>query len=155
MSQISNYYTLRVPSVPSPDRTEWHGDLIGPFSVLTHGNFKTIGEAIAWAREKLNGCPYQIMLVTENGWIDALAPMKLFKVTLWFSALDARRYRINHRAKVVVSALDERDACNRGWEAISTQYEKHEPMLWPDGRLAPSAEEAGDVVIVESSLGVL
>jgi len=55
------YYTIVVPYVPPPFRTEWHPDRpTGPFATLVRGAFKTEGEAIAWAREHLGGTPYSI-----------------------------------------------------------------------------------------------
>jgi hypothetical protein len=45
---------------------------VGPFSTLTRGVFKTHGEAIAWARENLNGTPYTIKL--EGGPDSGAAP---------------------------------------------------------------------------------
>ena len=62
------YFTILVPFVGRKHRTEWHPtDDTGPFSTLTRGNFKSIDDAIAWGQAKLNGTPYTIALVDEEG----------------------------------------------------------------------------------------
>lgn len=58
------YYTVVVPWVPHAWRTEWHPtEDVGPLSTITRGAFATIGDAIEWGRENLNGCPYYIRLI--------------------------------------------------------------------------------------------
>lgn len=56
------YYTIIVPFVPREFRTEWHPIT---FSTLQRGAFDSIGDAIRWARENLNGTPYTIKLIQE------------------------------------------------------------------------------------------
>lgn len=67
------YFTVAIPFAPHEFRTPFHPDTdVGPFSTLTRGVFKTRAEAIAWARENLNGTPYTIKL--EGGPDNGAAP---------------------------------------------------------------------------------
>lgn len=60
-------FTILVPFVPHEFRTEWHPtEDVGPFAVLNRGAFGTIGEAITWAREHLNGTPYSIRPIEDD-----------------------------------------------------------------------------------------
>jgi hypothetical protein len=62
------YFTILVPFVPYKLATEWHPtESTGAFKVLTRGNFKTIEDAIAWGKAKLEGTPYSIALVDADG----------------------------------------------------------------------------------------
>lgn len=65
------YWTVIIPHVLSEFRTEWHpseahsgSDL---FRVLSRGAFETEREAIVWAREHLNGTPYNVRYMTGEG----------------------------------------------------------------------------------------
>lgn len=58
---MAKNYTVLIPYVPAPYRTQWHPTTAsGPFSRLTRGSFETVGEAIEWARKNLDGTPYEI-----------------------------------------------------------------------------------------------
>ena len=60
------YFTLIIPFVPPPFRTEWHPTIDnGPFSSLSRGAFPSISAAIAWAIN-LNGTPYSIRFVPSE-----------------------------------------------------------------------------------------
>lgn len=66
--KMKPYYTLLVPFVPYKLATEWHPtEDTGPFKVLSRGNFKTVEDAIAWGKEKLDGTPYSVHYVDEDG----------------------------------------------------------------------------------------
>lgn len=59
-----SYYTVVVPWVPRHLATHWHPDTdVGGLSVLTRGAFGTMSDAILWAREHLNGCPYSVRFI--------------------------------------------------------------------------------------------
>lgn len=65
------YYTIKIPFVPPAFHTEWHPtEDSGPFKVLQRGAFPTIGAAITWARQNLEGTPYTIEAVAD---VDAQA----------------------------------------------------------------------------------
>jgi len=52
------YFTVVVPFSTA---SQWHAkETTGPFSVLTRGRFETEAEAHAWAKEHLNGGPYEV-----------------------------------------------------------------------------------------------
>ena len=53
------YFSVLVPWSDTP--TRWHPtDRVGPFSTLSRGAFKSRSEALAWAREKLEGQPFEL-----------------------------------------------------------------------------------------------
>lgn len=72
MANIIIRYTVVLPYVPREFASPWHPTAsTGPFSSLIRGNFLTLGEAITWARERLNGAPYSIRAV--EGWEERCA----------------------------------------------------------------------------------
>ena len=65
---LKPYFTIRIPWAPYGFRTKWHPtENTGPFKVLCRGSFHTMVEAIQWAKDNLNGTPYNIRYVDSNG----------------------------------------------------------------------------------------
>jgi hypothetical protein len=57
----TGYYTVVIPWVPFPRRTEWHPTVaVGPFSSLTRGAFRTMQQAFEWASSHLGKPPYEV-----------------------------------------------------------------------------------------------
>lgn len=60
---MNPYYTVKIPPVPPRFKTEWHS----PNQSLTRGLFREYESAIEWARSHLEGTPYMVKYVDENG----------------------------------------------------------------------------------------
>ena len=57
-------YTVFIPWTPRAFRTPWHPEVdTGPLSGLQRGSFPTMEQAIVWAKEHLNGTPYEVRKV--------------------------------------------------------------------------------------------
>lgn len=66
------YWSLVLPFAGTPKPSPWHPDKpTGAFSRLMTGAFKTEAAAHEWAREKLNGGPYELRFVHENEYSDS------------------------------------------------------------------------------------
>lgn len=65
----TGYYTVLIPWSDSP--TKWHPtDRTGPFAVLSRGAFSCESEAHEWARETLEGQPYELKRIAGIPGID-------------------------------------------------------------------------------------
>lgn len=61
---LETYYTVVIPWIPlDAGATVWHSHIEG--ETLTRGAFRTLTQAVEWARGKLAGAPYSVR------WIDA------------------------------------------------------------------------------------
>ena len=56
------YFTVVIPWVPYEYRTTFH-PVFEDAPPLTRGRFSTWTDALVWAKEKLDGTPYQIKVV--------------------------------------------------------------------------------------------
>lgn len=65
---LKPYFTIYIPWAPVVFATKWHPtEKTGPFKILNRGSFPTMEKAIIWAKDNLNGTPYSIKYVDENG----------------------------------------------------------------------------------------
>jgi hypothetical protein len=56
-----HYFTVSIPYA-GLGASQWHPtDSTGPWSTLTRGAFETIAEAHEWAKDHLNGHPYEVV----------------------------------------------------------------------------------------------
>jgi len=65
---LKPYYTIYIPWAPPECATQWHPtEKTGPLKVLCRGSFPTLTAAIWWGQKHLDGTPYSIKYVDENG----------------------------------------------------------------------------------------
>lgn len=61
---IEPYWSVKIPPAPAPFATEWHAKDV----TVTRGVFRGPNgeqDAIRWAREHLQGCPYSVVCLPE------------------------------------------------------------------------------------------